>query len=181
MAPQLNMRARKCLQSKRSYYFLARHLSFPPPTEDHHKPIVSQVEIRAICALGVCQKALRMKGTTTIALALCLIAASKVQAEEVLLSCWGTVEVIQQGKQVNPVDEKYSIAVAVDVSKKTLTINGITWPIAGDASHETIVAMDQDKGSVNLNRITGAVNVHFIEYNGLKKFYGKCKPAQKLF
>jgi hypothetical protein len=33
----------------------------------------------------------------------------------------------------------------------------------------------------SLNRITGAINVHFIEYTGLRKFYGVCKPAQKLF
>lgn len=120
-----------------------------------------------------------MKGAAAIALALGLIAASNVQ--EVLLSCWGTVELIQQGKQVNPVDERSSIAVAVDLAKNTVTINGVSWPIAGDASRETIVSMDPDKGSVSLNRITGAVNVHFIEYNGLKNFYGECKPAQKLF
>jgi nucleoside 2-deoxyribosyltransferase len=79
----------------------------------------------------------------------------------------------------NVPNERSSIAVAVDVAKKTVTINGVTWSIP-DASRETIVAMD-DKGSLSLNRITGAVNVHFIELNGLKKFYGECKPAQKLF
>jgi hypothetical protein len=76
-------------------------------------------------------------------------------------------------------NERSSISVAVDVVKKTITINGISWSIP-DVSHETIVSMD-DKGSVSLNRITGAVNVHFIELNGLKKFYGECKVAQKLF
>jgi hypothetical protein len=116
-----------------------------------------------------------------VALAFGMVAASAAHAEEVLLSCWGTVEVIQQGKQVNPVDEKYSIAVAVDIAKKTITIDGVRWPITGDASRETIVAMAPDKGSATLNRITGAVNVHFIEQTALKKFYGECKPAQKLF
>jgi hypothetical protein len=123
-----------------------------------------------------------MKGTTAITLALGLITASEVQAEEeVLLSCWGTVELIQQSKQVNPVDERSSLGVAVDIAKKTVTINGVSWPIAGDASRETIVSMDPDKGSITLNRVTGAISAHFIEYNGLKKFYGECKPAQKLF
>jgi hypothetical protein len=112
-------------------------------------------------------------------LGLALIASNGARAEDVLLSCWGTVELIQQGKQVNVQDERSSIAVAVDVAKKTVTINGISWSIS-DVSRETIVVMD-DKGSVSLNRITGAVNVHFIELNGLKKFYGECKPAQKLF
>jgi hypothetical protein len=112
-------------------------------------------------------------------LAFALIASSGARAGEVLLSCWGTVELIQQGKQVNVPDEKSSIAAAVDVAKKTVTINGVSWSIP-DASRETIVAMD-DKGSVSLNRTTGAISVHFIELNGLKKFYGECKPAQKLF
>jgi hypothetical protein len=116
-----------------------------------------------------------------VVLASALINSSGARAAEILLSCWGTVELIQQGKQVNVSDERSSVAVAVDVTKKTLTINDITWQIAGDASRETIVGMDPDKGSVSLNRITGAVNVHFIELNGLKNFYGECKPAQKLF
>jgi hypothetical protein len=117
---------------------------------------------------------------TPSVLAFALIASGNAKAEEVLLSCWGTVELIQQGRQVNPVDEKSSIAVAVDTTGKTIMINGVSWPIAGDASRETIVSMDPDKGSITLNRITGAINAHFIEYNGLKKFYGECKPAQKL-
>jgi hypothetical protein len=47
-----------------------------------------------------------------------LIASNEARAEDVLLSCWGTVELIQQGRQVNPVDEKSSIAIAVDIAKK---------------------------------------------------------------
>jgi hypothetical protein len=121
------------------------------------------------------------KALTILAFAFSLIAFGEAQAEELLLSCWGTVELIQQSKQVNPVDERSSLAVAVDIAKKTVTMNGVSWPITGDASRETIVSMDTDKGSVTLNRITGAINAHFIEYNGLKKFYGECKPAQKLF
>ena len=124
---------------------------------------------------------IRLRALAILALALAISASSEAQAELVLLSCWGTVELIQQSKQVNPVDERSSLAVAVDIAKKTVTINGVSWPIAGDASRETIVSMDPDKGSVTLNRITGAVNAHFIEYSGLKKFYGVCKPAQKLF
>lgn len=116
-----------------------------------------------------------------LAFAVVSLASASANAGEVLLSCWGTVELIQQGKQVNPVDERASITVAVDIPNKSLTINGMKWTIAGNASDETVVGMDPDKGSVTLNRITGAVSVHFIEYSGLKKFYGECKPAQKLF
>ena len=121
------------------------------------------------------------RASAASAVTLALIASGNAKAEEAVLSCWGTVELIQQGRQVNPVDEKSSIAVAVDTTGKTIMINGVSWPIAGDASRETIVSMDPDKGSVTLNRITGAVSAHFIEYNGLKKFYGECKPAKKLF
>jgi hypothetical protein len=81
-----------------------------------------------------------------VALAFGMVAASAAHAED-LLSCWGTIEVIQQGKQVNPVDKKYSISVAVDIAKKTITIDGVTWPIRGDTSLETIVAMVPDKGA----------------------------------
>jgi hypothetical protein len=109
------------------------------------------------------------------------VASGNAKADEVLLSCWGTVELIQQSKQINPVDERSSLAVAVDIARKTITIDGVSWPIAGEESRETIVSMDPDNGSVSSNRITGAINAHLIEYNGLKKFYGECKPAQKLF
>jgi hypothetical protein len=116
-----------------------------------------------------------------VAYVLVLITSGTAAADEVLLTCWGTVELMQQGKRANPIDERSSLAVAVDIAKKTLTINGVSWPIIGDAMSETIVSMDPDKGGISLNRITGAINVHFIEINGLKKFYGECKPAQKLF
>jgi hypothetical protein len=122
-----------------------------------------------------------MRALPILALALVSVTSGNANAEHVLLSCWGTIELIQQGKAVNPVDEKSSIAVAVDTTGNTIMINGVSWPIAGDASRDTIVSMDLDKGSVTLNRITGAINIHFIESNGLKKFYGECKPAQKLF
>jgi hypothetical protein len=108
---------------------------------------------------------------------------SNAEAEQVLLSCWGTVELIQQGKQVNPNDEKSSIAVAVDIARRIVTINDVQWPIYGEVSQDTIVSIGEspNKGSLSLNRITGAISAHFIEPTGLKKFYGECKPAQKLF
>lgn len=114
-------------------------------------------------------------------MATALIACGSAKAEQVLLSCWGTVELMQQGKQVNVADERSSMAVTVDIAKKTIVIGGTNWAMAGDVARETIVAMDPEKGSVTLNRITGQLTAHFIELNGLKKFYGECKPAQKLF
>jgi|SRR3954471_15133039 hypothetical protein len=103
------------------------------------------------------------------------------EVRQVLLACRGTVALIQRGKQVNPIDEKYSIAVAVDTARRIVTINDVQWPFFGEASGETIVSMDPNKGSLTLNRITGVISAHFIEFNGLKTFYGECKPAEKLF
>jgi len=123
----------------------------------------------------------RSDSTLTLAALLAVLANSNAEAEQVVLSCRGTVELIQQGKQVNPIDERSSIAVAIDIDRKMIAINDVQWPIFGDASQETIVSMDPNRGSLTLNRTTGAISVHFIEPTGLKKFYGECKPARKLF
>jgi hypothetical protein len=88
---------------------------------------------------------------------------------------------IQKGKPDNPPDEKSSMAVAVNIAKKTITIDGAKWLITGDRSDEVIVSIDPGKGTVMLNRITGTVNVHLIEPTGLKKFYGECRSTRKLF
>ncbi|MET4086674.1 hypothetical protein [Bradyrhizobium sp. S3.5.5] len=111
----------------------------------------------------------------------CCGAASNANADQALLSCSGTVELIQQGRQVNPTDERSSIAIAVDTSRRIITIDKVQWPVFGDASGDTVVAMDPNLGSLTLNRITGSISVHFIQYDGLKKFYGECKPAKRLF
>lgn len=124
------------------------------------------------------RKAMRI--LTTAALAFALIASGSANAEQVLLSCWGTVELIQQGKRVNPVDERSAVAVAVDIAKKTITISGVTWPMAGDVSREAIVSMDPDKGSLTLNRTTGALTAHFIELNG-KSSTVSANRRKKLF
>jgi len=117
----------------------------------------------------------------TLAVALALAAPNGARAEEVLLSCRGTSELIQQGKPDNPPDEKSSIVVAVDIARKTITINGVKWPITGDRSDDVIVSIDPGKGTIMLNRVTGTVNVRVIESTGLKKFYGECKSTRKLF
>ena len=111
----------------------------------------------------------------------CCGAASNATAEQVLLTCSGTVELIQQGRQVNPTDERSSIAIAVDTSQRIITIDNVKWPVFGDVSGETVVAMDPNLGSLTLNRMTRAISVHFIQLDGLKKFYGECKPAKRLF
>jgi hypothetical protein len=98
------------------------------------------------------------------------------------LSCWGTVEVIEGGKQINEKNEQYSMSISVDLTKRLLTINdNDQWSIVGDVSRNTITANDESGGIGSLNRVTGAVNIHFIQDRGTKTFRGVCKPAQKLF
>jgi hypothetical protein len=104
-----------------------------------------------------------------------------VRPDAVLLSCWGTVELIEGGQQVNPRGEKTSVSIAVDVANKILTIDDVQWPISGDTSRSVIVSVDKNRGNATLNRITGAVDIHFIESDMLRIFIGECKPAQKLF
>ncbi len=103
------------------------------------------------------------------------------KAEQVLLSCRGTSELIQQGKPDAPPDSNASMSVAVDIAKKTLTIDGVKWPITGDRSADVIASIDPARGTIMLNRVTGSVNVHSNEAAGLKKFYGDCKTGRKLF
>jgi mannose/fructose/N-acetylgalactosamine-specific phosphotransferase system component IIC len=116
-----------------------------------------------------------------LAIAFGLIACGEVRPDAVLLSCWGTVELIEGGQQVNPRGEKTSVSIAVDVANKILTIDDVQWPISGDTSRSVIVSVDKNRGNATLNRITGAVDIHFIESDMLRIFIGECKPAQKLF
>jgi hypothetical protein len=123
-----------------------------------------------------------MMRQATLAVALILAAPNCARAEEVQLSCRGTSELIPTGKPDNPPDEKpSSIAIAVDLAKKTINVDGVKWLITGDRSNDVIVSMDPGKGTVMLNRITGTVNVRSIESTGTKKFYGDCKLTRKLF
>jgi hypothetical protein len=116
-----------------------------------------------------------------VALAFGMVAASGAHAEEVLLSCWGTIEVIRQGKQVNPLDEKYFDFCRGGYCQENYNDR---WSyLANPWRHFTGNDCGHGPGQrcATLNRITGAANVHFIEQTAPKKFYGECKPAQKLF
>jgi len=103
--------------------------------------------------------------------------ASETHADIITLSCWGTVELIQGGEQVNPKGEKSSLAVKIDLAAKTFGVDDETWPILGDPSETVIVSMNEWRGSATLNRISGAISVHFLDY-GLRIFRGVCKPAE---
>jgi hypothetical protein len=116
----------------------------------------------------------------TIAVAVTRVAEAK--ADAVLLTCYGAINVMQGGKQTNPVDESYSLAITVDTANKSLTVNeDEPWPLSGDTSHNVIAAIGNNVGSATLNRVTGAVSIHTTGDYGLRIFRGICKPAQRLF
>ena len=81
-----------------------------------------------------------------------LTACGEARVEPVILSCWGTVALVQESKQVNPKDERFSLVITVDVAKKTLTVDdGAPWPLSDDTSRTTIVAMSLGKGHATRN------------------------------
>jgi hypothetical protein len=74
-----------------------------------------------------------------------------------------------------------SVAVAVDLGDRSLTIDGYRWPINGDITGNTVVSTQYGKGHVILNRVTGDVSILRMPAGRLEIFDGVCKPAQKLF
>ena len=103
--------------------------------------------------------------------------------QPVPLTCAGKMTAARKN-----VTEDYTIAITVDVHAKTVTVGSYgTVPIVGDPDGDTIVFMVEKNSMAqvstgNLNRITGVTSVHIITLiDGLYRFYGICKPAQKLF
>ena len=88
---------------------------------------------------------------------------------------------MQEGRQANPSDEKSSVSLRIDLERRSLKIDDREpWPIVSDLSDTIVVSMAEDKGSATLNRVTGAVSIHLMEF-GLRLFTGSCNRAEKLF
>ncbi|MEK4034286.1 hypothetical protein WOC76_12490 [Methylocystis sp. IM3] len=115
-------------------------------------------------------------------LALTILPNAEARADPTTLACRGTVEMIQEGKQINPKDEQISVSLLVNLAQKIFRIDDREpWPIVGDTSRNAIVSMKDKAGSATLNRTTGAVSIHLIELDALMKFSGHCQSATKLF
>jgi len=104
-------------------------------------------------------------------------------ADTLTFSCEGELVLLAGGRQVNPAHERSIMVTKVNLPTREITVDTVIFPIPefADMNHDTIVAMDPDKGSVTFNRISGSLSVHFITPEGLKTFYGKCHPAKPLF
>ncbi len=130
---------------------------------------------------------LSRKLTASASIVFALIIASsfvsslKADSDGLLLSCAGTVVLMQEGRQANPSDEKSSVSLRIDLERRSLKIDDREpWPIVSDLSDTIVVSMAEDKGSATLNRVTGAVSIHLMEF-GLRLFTGSCNRAEKLF
>ena len=106
-------------------------------------------------------------------------------AQPVQLSCGGTMTATNRG-----VSEDYTITLTIDLDARTVTVGSYeTVPIMGDPNADTVAFMADKENTDNsyvstgtINRLTGVASVHIITLtDGLYKFYGICKPAQKLF
>jgi hypothetical protein len=108
---------------------------------------------------------------------------SRASANPVLLSCGGKMTAT-----IRDTSEDYTIALTIDLDARTVTVGSYgTVPILGDPNGDTVAFMTDKKNiygvsTGTINRLTGVASVHITTLtDGLYKFYGICKPAQKLF
>jgi hypothetical protein len=107
---------------------------------------------------------------------------SRADAKTVQLSCTGKVSAVARGVTEDAVTD-----VTIDLGARSVTIGSwVSAPILGDAKGNWVhILADRKNYGVStgsINRITGAVDVRIITLtDGLYRFEGVCKPAQKLF
>jgi hypothetical protein len=103
-------------------------------------------------------------------------------AAPVVLSCPGTRQLNSEPEQEG------SVLIEIDIAKKTLAINGDTFPLTGNASGAVISSSFTDKDgyilTLTLNRITGALSYMYANpklapsrYH--ESFNGVCRPATR--
>src|SRR5271170_2094200 len=107
-----------------------------------------------------------------LGLAFGLVACGEARANPVILSCSGTVTLIQPGEWTKEKDEKF-ISITIDIAERTLTIDGQPWSIYGNtADLDRLLAFPSEVSamhgtdSARLNRITGTVEVNTLEDGG---------------
>jgi hypothetical protein len=109
------------------------------------------------------------------------------RANPVLLSCRGEMTAMIRGTS-----EDHTVAVTIDPDARTVTVGSYgAVPILGDPNGDTVAFMadkentDKENSYVStgtINRLTGVASVDITTLTDeLYKFYGICKPAQKLF
>jgi hypothetical protein len=135
-------------------------------------PLMRGVLIRSIVILGA------------------LVIGPLAQAEPVHLTCEGEMHLIDANGEAAEKYE-YALSLAIDQRAGTATVDtyqAIAIPSKADSSGDTLMFMANPKpGSTTgvsggtLNRRTGKTSIHIITGDGLRKFYGICQPAKRLF
>ena len=120
---------------------------------------------------------------TVIVLAVA-INPSIASAEPMRLACEGEVRL--QNADGETID-KDILSVVIDLAAKTVTVGSRgAVPIVSkpDADTMVFIAEPGSREGVStgtVNRFTGVASIHIIRTDGLYKFYGTCRTAQRLF
>ena len=108
------------------------------------------------------------------------LVSSPANSEPAHLACEGAIET-----GATAVQEKYLMSLAIDLSTRTVKVEGRpAVPIKGPVDEDAVAfaspkaADDVLNGSVN--RITGEVSIYFLT-DPVYKFHGRCHRPQSLF
>jgi hypothetical protein len=119
-----------------------------------------------------------------LATGLMSITVCVASAEPVHLACVGEVRL--QNASGETVDHD-TLSVVIDQTAGTVTV-GSRAPVQimskPDADALVFQARPGSREGVStgtIDRFTGASSIHIIRSDGLYKFYGQCRPAQRLF
>jgi hypothetical protein len=114
-----------------------------------------------------------------------LVIGPLAQAEPVHLTCEGEMHLINANGDAA---EKYEYALSLAIDQRAGTATVDTYQaIAIPSKRDSDTLMFMNPGSTAgvatgaLNRMTGKASIHIITGDGLRKFYGICKPTKGLF
>jgi hypothetical protein len=114
-----------------------------------------------------------------------LVIGPLAQAEPVHLTCEGEMHLINADGDSA---EEYALSLKIDQHAGTVTVGtyqGVAIPSKADSSRETLMFLGDSRttgvSGGTLNRRTGKASIHIITGDGLRKFFGICKPTRKLF
>ena len=115
-------------------------------------------------------------------LATMLVASSIVQAQPILLSCEGEMRVVARN-----VSEKTTLSLKIDAGKVQVGSSWGSSAISSKPDQDTMIfgkslepTFGEPTGAVN--RLTGETSIYILTLtDGVYRYYGYCKPAQKLF
>jgi hypothetical protein len=120
-----------------------------------------------------------------IVIAGAMVISRVADAAPVRLSCYGEMHILRaRSEQVN----KQSLLVTIDVRAETVTVGSYEpVPMVGKPDRDTVMFTAKPGSSVGvsagtLNRMTGETSINIITLtDGVYKFEGVCKPAERLF